>query len=322
MNNDEEDIFSIENILNENTDDCTNNNSDDTSDNMSDSSDNMSVNENNDLINNNLIDAQKYIIEIYLDQTNENPEGEIVRWFAYFIPEYKIEIAVKSYNSTTSRFNSESIKINKTSEPKNTYLMSLSGAKCEAQLENVKVNKKWVDDCVILYEKTQYVKTLQYQLYLRAPIAKTRDTTIEEIFAEGMRGFESHNFKMGRKKFLECLKILNGDTFDEHYYLACYNIACCYSRERKTQKSLSWLHKAISSGYTNWEHTITDRDMEIMVNEPYFVELIKKMILANPKRSLTHSGIPEELNSVDIFLKKHNLEHLEAKPKINTFLKK
>ncbi len=259
------------------------------------------------------IDAIRYVLETHVNKNNINKNRETIRWFVYFIPELKIEIIMRSYSSNSLLIINEPFEVHACTKPKNKYQTDNFGNIYETKLENIKVNKEWALDCYNFYKEEQKLKTLRYQLFLRAPISKSSDEMAKDFFDEGMICFESHNFKRGRKKFLECLKVLKGNKLDEHYYLSCYNIACCYSRENNKQKALTWLFNSIKNGYTNWAHTITDHDMIPLIEMPYFVKLIKMMMKLSPTRKIYDADVPKELNSVDIFLKKNNLESLEDK---------
>lgn len=259
------------------------------------------------------VEVIRYVLEAYSSKKPKNLNNrDKFRWFTYFIPEHKLEVMVRSYGTYLSKeYNREPIEINYVESPKNRYQMEVSGSIIESPLEKVRVTKKWVNLCVDTYNLEQKIKILKNQIFFQAPIAKTKHEIAHELFNEGMKCFESHNFANGREKFMECLKILNGDTSHSCYDLCFYNIACCYSREHMKAHALVWLCKAVKNNYFNWAHTITDSDMIELLEEPDFVEIVKAMMIANPKRDFKILDIPKEFNSIDIFLKKHNLEQYE-----------
>ena len=245
------------------------------------------------------INAIKYIIELKVDK---DKNSDMVRFLAYFIPEYKIEITIRQYQSHITLNYKGPIDVVECDKP--SYIF---------KTENTILDREWVDQCYEFYKQKQKLNDFQNKIYLRAPHEKLKDEIINDLFNEGMICFESQNFKLGRKKFSQCLTILNGDKFDERYQLSCYNIACCYSRENKEQEALSWLLNAVSSGYTNWAHTITDNDWSNFLYSSHFIKIISLMMKANPKRSIVLPMIPTELNSIDIFLKENNIQDLEMK---------
>lgn len=277
----------------------------------------INVDDSKKTIEDDQIEAIRYILEVYADPTNTyDTEKEIIRWFAYYIPHYGIEVMVRSYSSVmtnTLAIYKDPIEINKTNGPKNKYQMLQSGEIYEAELENVKVSKEWIDKCHKIYLHDEQLKILKNQVFFTAPNAKTKIDVAEDFFNSGIKCFEFHNFKLGRENFLKCLELLSGNTFDQHYYLAHYNIACCYARENNTSSALLSLASAVSSGYTNWAHVIIDKDMVQLLEISHFVELVKIMIKSDPVRKLSYPEIPKELNSIDIFLQKNNLEDLEKK---------
>lgn len=257
----------------------------------------------------------------YLLENSENNND--IKWTAYYIPNFEIEILIRSYNSKVDLSMYEnSIEITKTNKPKNKYKTTISGKVYEAKLENVKINKKWAEDCLQIYENEQKIKILKNQVFFKAPDIKTKNEIIDEYFNKGMICFQSHDFKAGIENFSKCLEVLNSDNQDERHNLSYYNIACCYAKQNNIEYALVYLSNAISNGYSNWAHTITDNDMSILLNNDYFVKLIKIMMKANPIRRLQATEIPEELNSVDIFLKKNNLSYLEKRIKIEKNINK
>lgn len=266
---------------------------------------------NSEHTNDNCIDAIRYALEIYVNSVKTTKDVEILRWFAYYLPDYGIEIMVRSYSENSVIMGKDLIEVHKCDGPKNKYTIPSSKKVYEAELQNVKISKEWVEECVKLYANEEKTRILKNQLFFRAPNVKTKTEIIEDVFNSGMKCFESHDFSLGREKFLKCLEMLNGNKIDERLYLSHYNIACCYARENNTEFALVSLANAVSNGYSNWAHTIADKDMSTLLHIPHFVEIIKIMMTTNPIRRLIAPEVPKELNIIDVFLKKNNLEHLE-----------
>jgi tetratricopeptide (TPR) repeat protein len=57
--------------------------------------------------------------------------------------------------------------------------------------------------------------------------------------------------------------------------LAYYNIACEYAKQHKTEKSLTWLEKAIRKGFRNWNHIKGDKDLDSIRSSARYKELIE-----------------------------------------------
>lgn len=253
--------------------------------------------------NSKLISAITYVI--YFPMKNDKSMKSTM----YFIPDNNIEINIKN-NFYYESLGTDYINIQKTDKPKNIYKLKSNGPFYEAKLENIFVEKKWVDKCLKIYEAEQQIKNLKNEIFFGAPDHKSYFDKLEDCFNFGMKCFESQNFEMGRNYFSKCLELLNGNKSDEYYILSYYNISCCYARENNNELSLLFLSNAVMNGYTNWAHTIIDKDMEPLLENPHFIELIKLMMQKNPTRQVT-SEIPKKINFIDIYLKKNNLCELE-----------
>jgi len=53
-----------------------------------------------------------------------------------------------------------------------------------------------------------------------------------------------------------------------------YNIACIYAKQNRRDESVEWLNKAVKSGFNNWEHIKSDKDLENIKGTSYYKELI------------------------------------------------
>jgi hypothetical protein len=52
-------------------------------------------------------------------------------------------------------------------------------------------------------------------------------------------------------------------------------MACEYAKQNKTEKSLTWLEKAIGKGFRNWKHIKADKDLDSIRSSARYKELIK-----------------------------------------------
>jgi protein O-mannosyl-transferase len=57
--------------------------------------------------------------------------------------------------------------------------------------------------------------------------------------------------------------------------MSYYNIACLYSKQSRVEESITWLKKAIASGFNDWDTMRTDKRLENIRDSLLFKELIK-----------------------------------------------
>lgn len=265
---------------------------------------------NTDDINNTKIEVIRYVVEYYTNKNN------LIRWFAYFLPNKKLEIRIRSYNEYLSTEGKMFINVTATNYPKNLFKIDSTKNIYESKLEKVYVNKNWIDKCIEYYEISQKLKDLQVDVFINSPQDKTLYDNVNEIFEKGMKCFELNDYQKGKEEFLKCINILNDaklkgyvtNKYDNStYYLSYYNIACCYARENDNMNAIEWLKKSFENGYTNWSHAISDKDMRILLEEKEFIKLIKEMKKNNPTRDVTSQGVIKTINIIDIFLKKNKI---------------
>ncbi len=67
-------------------------------------------------------------------------------------------------------------------------------------------------------------------------------------------------------------KAIELDTDDSRGY---YNMACWFSLQKNTTESCSWLQKAVSHGYKNWEHIKQDSDLENVRRAECYQDIMK-----------------------------------------------
>lgn len=260
------------------------------------------------------IEAVRYVIEYYIKIKNKD---SLVRWFAYFLPNEKIEIRIRAYNNYLSTDGKNYLCITKANYPKNLFKSNSTNGKIyESKLEKVFLNKKWVDQCLLYDELNQKIKQLNIDLFINAPQDKTTHDKISDVFELGMLCFESNNYSKGIEEFLRCIEMLekakskgyvNNKYDDSTYYLCYYNIACCYARTHDKTNTIEWLKKSFEKGYTNWSHAISDKDMRILLDNEEFINLIREMKIKNPNRDVQSDGVIKSINIIDIFLKKNNI---------------
>lgn len=263
------------------------------------------------------IDAIIYTFEEYVDSIKSVPllKNQKIKVFRYYVPEYKLEITLKECPRNPSK-NTELLEIIRSEciREKSTHIDYRT--KYKPKKENIKLCKKWVMKCEKICEYEEKIKTLKNEIFITAPENNLPDRVADKKFEEGIMLLEINELNKSRQNFMDCLELLKDNPYLETYNLSCYNISCSYAKEGKIQEALTWLVTAIKYGYRNWSHTITDKDMEKLVEVPYFANIIKGMMKMNPYRNIEYVDIPKEYNSVDIFLERNNLCKLEKHLKI------
>lgn len=263
-----------------------------------------------EIINEETIDSIRYIVECLSNSEQDKTlQSDTIRWWAYFIPDYKIEIKVRSYGDHLSTVSRETVTITSCDEPKNSFQIDYTNNVYSTKLEKFKISKKWVEACKELWLEEQKVEELKNKLFFTAPNSKTLQDVIADTFGKGMKCFESADYNKGRTFFLECLDLLKKSTIfkGSMVNLCQYNISCCYAREKNYEIAMVYLHEAVKNGYNNWSHAIIDKDMMGLLDLEDFVLLIKEMKSINPKRQVAEIGVIKSINAIDVFLKKHNI---------------
>jgi hypothetical protein len=59
-------------------------------------------------------------------------------------------------------------------------------------------------------------------------------------------------------------------------YVVYYNLACMYARQNKVEQSIGWLRGAVGKGFKDWDHLISDEDLENIRSTSYFKELAQR----------------------------------------------
>jgi hypothetical protein len=249
------------------------------------------------------VDCIKY--NILIDINNNK-----TRWTVYHLEHYKIEILVKYHTDNTiynimnnTLYDKDSIKIRKISELKPDIHNNI--------YKKIKVDKQFAEDCISMYESENKLKKLKNRIFFSTQKMLLTIDVSTEYFNNGMKCFKLHNYNYGIEQFTKCIESLNNNIDDSKYNLSYYTIACCHVHNNNIDLAFDGLNNAIKYGYTNWGHAITDNDMALLIDIPYFVKLIKTMMEIQPKRSINNENIPKKYNAIDIFLISNRLEHLE-----------
>jgi len=85
----------------------------------------------------------------------------------------------------------------------------------------------------------------------------------------GIIHMKNNNLKQAQFRFEVSIR-LEPDNVN-----TCYNLACVYARQKNIDKSLSWLKKAISLGFNNWEVLKNEPDLKNLHKTPFFIKLVK-----------------------------------------------
>jgi len=95
--------------------------------------------------------------------------------------------------------------------------------------------------------------------------------TKNNLFKQAVRHVSIQEYEAAIKKFKA---ILDQDPANQ---VILYNMACIYSLKGKELEALSWLKKAVSNGYKNWERIKTDPDLKNLRKTEYYQEIIKRV---------------------------------------------
>ncbi len=172
----------------------------------------------------------------------------------------------------------------------------------EVELDE-KIIKKFYDNLIKQEQIEKEREILSESLFL----LKTDEDKAEKLFKEGNNLINEKKFKEAIKNYEFCIKVKfsTKESF--------YNIACCYSMMQDKQNSIKYLKLALDSGYTNWFHIVSDTDLKYIVDDQEIVELVKQLIISNPKKVFSCKSLDKNgKDKGDNYLEKHNLsKHYE-----------
>jgi len=65
--------------------------------------------------------------------------------------------------------------------------------------------------------------------------------------------------------------------YSPYVYNAYYNLSCTHSLLNDKENGIKYFKKAVDAGYLEYKHVLQDSDLEILRNEPEFIEIMKKL---------------------------------------------
>ncbi len=131
---------------------------------------------------------------------------------------------------------------------------------------------------------------------------RTTDELGKELFEEGLDLLHINKYEDSIDKYQKCIE------FEFSKKESWYNIACCYSKMNDKDKTIESLQKAFNNGYDNWFHTVTDSDLKNFIDEPECVNIVKEMLLKNPRKVWSSKITNKDGTDLgDTYLNKHDL---------------
>ncbi|KAG9452022.1 hypothetical protein H6P81_004926 [Aristolochia fimbriata] len=117
---------------------------------------------------------------------------------------------------------------------------------------------------------SERVREIQVKNYTRKMEQKQRR---EADLREGLKLYKAGKYEEALEKF-ESVLGQKPDSFEAS--VACYNVACCYSKLNQLQAALSALEDALKEGYEDFKRIRTDPDLANLRNTEEFEPLMKR----------------------------------------------
>ncbi len=96
-------------------------------------------------------------------------------------------------------------------------------------------------------------------------------TEYERLTRLGTQAISERRYDEAIAAFEKCLQL------DENDNTSAYNLACCYSLKGSKEEGVRWLKKAFELGFTDWQHTEADSDLDNLRGEPGYKDLVERM---------------------------------------------
>jgi len=77
------------------------------------------------------------------------------------------------------------------------------------------------------------------------------------------------NYRKAEEHYLKALDI------EPNEYIALYNLACVYSLQKKIDRAIEWLQRAIDAGYNDFGWMEKDTDLDNLRDDPRYKEIIR-----------------------------------------------
>jgi len=250
------------------------------------------------------IQAYKYL----LDYLNKENNQKISTFSIFYIPEIKKEIRVLVSKTSAICYTEKTLIVSDLDEVKFEELKTKFKDEDDISLRSVMIDRKWVDECIELFEREKELVTKKNLLFFSAPNEESLRDIITRVFQDGFNCFKLKEYETGRNHFLKCIELLKDNQKYSTYCVSIYNIACCYALEENIDLAIEWFDRSFQNGYNDWVHAIVDIDFLKIRNDARFVEIIKNMKLQNPVRSKTYHDVNGITNPIDAYLIKHNIQ--------------
>ena len=91
------------------------------------------------------------------------------------------------------------------------------------------------------------------------------------------------NYRKAEEHYLKALEI------EPEEYIAMYNLACIFSLQKKIDRAIEWLQKAVDAGYDDFGWMEKDTDLDNLRDDPRYKEMVRRGPKAKPGQ-----GQPEE----------------------------
>jgi len=93
------------------------------------------------------------------------------------------------------------------------------------------------------------------------------DAAIHVLLGNSFLG--DRNYRKAEEHYLKALEIQPAE------YIAMYNLACIFSLQKKIDRAIEWLQKAVDAGYNDFGWMEKDTDLDNLRDDPRYKEMIR-----------------------------------------------